>query len=249
MSEGLVIATARDRPDLWERAEDLDADVWPEYNRHGNVLNTYWGRLEREFADYQFLLYDEAKDDLVAEGHTIPFRWDGTPHGLPDGIDGLVRDAFALAADGGRPNALGALAVEIPASRQGRGLSRGMLGAMRELAVRHGLDMLAAPVRPSWKERYPLTTIEAYANWTTADGLPFDPWLRVHARLGADIVKPEPRSLLISADVPSWEEWTGLTFPETGDYVFPQGLTTVHIDTESGSGVYWEPNIWVRHRS
>jgi hypothetical protein len=247
VSEHMVIATAQERPDVWERAGGLDADVWPEYNRHGNVLNRYWGRLEEDFADYQFVLYDEGHDELLAQGHTIPFRWDGAPDGLPDGIDGLLRNAFALRESGGQPNALAALAVEIPPSNQSRGLSRAMLEGMREIAGRQRLGELVAPVRPNWKERYPLTPIERYATWTTPEGLPFDPWMRVHARMGAGILKPEPESLLISADVQSWESWTGLTFPETGDYVFPQSLTTVRIDKEVDSGVYWEPNVWMRH--
>ena len=95
----LVAVTARERPDIWSRANDLDADVWPEYNRHGNVLNRFWGRLDEDFPTHQFVLYDEARDRLLAQGHTIPFRWDGTAAGLPAGIDGLIEDAFAFAGD------------------------------------------------------------------------------------------------------------------------------------------------------
>jgi hypothetical protein len=71
--------------------------------------------------------------------------------------------------------------------------------------------------------------------------------MRVHARLGARILRPEPESLLISGAVASWESWTGLVFPESGDYVFPHGLATVRIDREADSGVYWEPNVWMNH--
>jgi len=39
--------------------------------------------------------------------------------------------------------------------------------------------------------------------------------------MGAEILKPEPHSLLISANVKSWESWNDLTFPETGDYCVP----------------------------
>ena len=51
-----------------------------------------------------------------------------------------------------------------------------------------------APFRPSWKERYPLVPIERYAAWRRADGLLFDPWMRVHERLGASVLKAEPVS-------------------------------------------------------
>src|SRR5258708_31304265 len=40
-----------------------------------------------------------------------------------------------------------------------------------------GLGLLIAPVRPSWKDRYPLIPIAEYAAWRRADGLPFDPWM------------------------------------------------------------------------
>ena len=45
---------------------------------------------------------------------------------------------------------------------------------MRDAACEHGFTELVAPVRPSWKARYPLTPMERYASWNTAQGLPFD---------------------------------------------------------------------------
>jgi hypothetical protein len=47
------------------------------------------------------------------------------------------------------------------------------------------------------------------------------------------VLKPEPRSLRISGTVGEWEEWTGMTFPDSGEYWFPGGLATVKIDRES----------------
>jgi hypothetical protein len=118
---------------------------------------------------------------------------------------------------------------------------------MRDIAERNGLESLIAPVRPNWKERYPLAPIERYAAWRRDDGLLFDPWLRVHERLGATILKTEPHSLRITGTVAEWEEWVGLAFPESGDYVFPQGLATLQIDRDEDVGRYWEPNVWMKH--
>jgi hypothetical protein len=42
-----------------------------------------------------------------------------------------------------------------------------------------------------------------------------------------------------------WEEWTGMTFPDDGDYVVPGALVPVHF--KNGRGLYVEPNVWVRH--
>jgi hypothetical protein len=72
---------------------------------------------------------------------------------------------------------------------------------MRELAGRHGLTALVAPVRPNRKDRYPLTAMDRYARWTRQDGLPFDPWMRVHARLGAETLGVCPNSNVVEGTV------------------------------------------------
>jgi GNAT superfamily N-acetyltransferase len=240
--------TCAEQPDLWARSDAEVGVVWPEYNLHGDVLNVYWGRLEEEFADFQFVLVDDEAGAVLAQGHSIPCAWDGTVAGLPAGIDGLVEDAFRLPAAGGAPNTLSALAIEIPPAHQRQGLGERMLDGMRDLAARHGLDDLIAPLRPTWKERYPLAPIERFAAWTRDDGLPFDPWVRLHVRLGGEILAPEARSLRITGTVAEWEAWTGLPLPESGSYVFPHGLAPLEVDRERDRAEYWEPNVWVRHR-
>jgi len=234
------IATVAERPDLAEPAWQRTRDVLPEYNNHGDVLNAYWGRLTQEVPEFQFHLVED-DDTILARARSIPVRWDGSDEDLPAGIDGAIARGF----DEPGANVLCALVIMIPSDLQGRGLSSAALEGMQEIARRHRLDLLIAPVRPSWKERYPLVPIERYAEWRREDGLPFDPWLRVHERLGASVVRPEPRSLRITGTVPEWEEWTGLRYPEDGEYWFPGGLATVSVS--DGIGSYWEPNVWMRH--
>jgi hypothetical protein len=236
-----------DRPELWEGISELTAGVWPEYNMHGDRINEHWPRLYEDFPEYQFVLVDDETGEVLAEGHTIPVGWDGTDEGLGPGIDATIAAGFALRDAGGKPTAVCALAAEIPPKNQRRGLSKPVLGAMSMLAREAGLTGLIAPVRPSRKDRYPTIAIERYAHWTREDGTPFDPWVRVHTGLGARIGPTIPRSLLITGTVAEWESWTEMAFPETGDYVFPAELATVHIDRERDTGEYWEPNIWIIH--
>jgi hypothetical protein len=238
----LVVASAAERPDLLERAWERTRDVIPEYNNHGDVLNRYWGRLTEELPEFQFQLVDGAEP--VARARSIPLRWDGTVGDLPAGIDGAIARGFEEEG----ANVLCALLIAVPRSEQSRGVSRIALEGMVGIARAHGFPDLIAPVRPSWKERYPLTPIERYAAWRRDDGLPFDPWMRVHARMGAEILQPESESLRITGTVAEWESWTEMAFPESGEYVFPHGLAPLTIDREANRGSYWEPNVWMRHR-
>jgi hypothetical protein len=173
--------------------------------------------------------------------------WDGADETLPDGFDAAIAGAFAAVRGRHELNTLCALAAESPRDGRRQGLAVQLLEAMRTIAARHGLARFVAPVRPSWKERYPTIPIERYVRWRRPDGQLLDPWMRVHERMGARVSTVLPRSLRITGSVAEWERWTGLAFPETGDYVFPEGLATVHVDREADIGSYWEPNVWMVH--
>jgi hypothetical protein len=92
-----------------------------------------------------------------------------------------------------------------------------------------------------------LTPIERYVAWRREDGQLLEPWMRLHERLGARVSTPLPRSLRITGTVAEWEGWTRMSFPETGDYVFPEGLDLLHVDRARDVGEYWEPNVWMVH--
>jgi GNAT superfamily N-acetyltransferase len=236
-----------ERSDLWKDTALITREVWPEYNLHSEDPNRYWDRLFDEFPEFQFVLYDEDEQKVIAEGHTIPCAWDGTREGLGDGINAILAAAFQAREAGRAPAALCALAAEVRPRFQGGGLANRMLEVMADLTRDAGLNYLIAPVRPSVKDRYPITPIEQYVSWTRENGEPFDPWIRIHTRRGGEIVKPIPHSMRITGTVAEWEEWTGMRFPGDGRYTFPAGLATVEIDHGQDRGTYWEPNVWIVH--
>ena len=243
----VTVVRYSERPELWEQIAQLPDEAWPEYNVHGEVINRYWPLLYERYADYQFVLYDGERDEVLAEGQTIPCAWDGTLHGLGPGIDDTMTNAFGLHESGGRPDTLCALAAKIPRRHQEKRLAAVVLTGMADIARQSRLRSLIAPVRPNRKDRYPITPIERYVRWTRDDGSAFDPWIRVHLRLGATLGPSLPRSMRIAAGVAEWETWTGMRFPESGDYVFPAGLAPLHVDIERDLGEYWEPNVWLVH--
>ena len=237
-----AVVSLAERPDL-DRPLGLER-VWPEFVTHGDVTNLYWDRLYEDLPEFQLVLVDDESGEVLGRGNTIPFEWDGSVSGLPAGVDGVLERAFEA---GGTPNTLSALVAIVAPEHQGKGLSAVVIKGMRGAAAQHGLGSLVAPVRPTRKELYPLTSMERYAAWRRPDGLPFDPWIRLHERIGGEILGVASDSLVVTGSVAEWEEWVGMAFPETGDYVVPGALVPVHIDREVDEGRYAEPNLWMRH--
>ena len=232
-----------DRPDLLERRyEELTRPTFPEYMNQNEPGDLYWDRLYTDFPDFQVALVDD--DELLAEAHAVPLPWDGTLDDLPSGWE----EGFVRGMTSDRPHtALMAVAISVAPRRQGRRLSSRMVASFTDNARAARLDEgVLAPVRPTWKERYPLIPIKRYASWRRADGSHFDPWLRVHELVGGEILAPAPESMTIHGSPIEWQEWTGMAFPEDGTYVFPGCLAPVTF--VDGVGTHVEPNVWVHHR-
>jgi hypothetical protein len=52
----------------------------------------------------------------------------------------------------------------------------------------------------------------------------------------------------ITGTVAQWEAWTGLSMPDSGDYVVPGALVPITVDQPRDEGRYVEPNVWMHHR-
>ena len=165
----------------WEERSELARlgpaaeDVWPEYNLHGDVFVEWWTPLLEELPDYQFALFDEDAGVVLAEAHTGPLAWNGDDRELPAGVDDALQRAVKAGRDETGVDTLCAFAAEVALAARQRGLAAQLLAGMNELARRQRLRRVIAPVRPSWKERYPLAPIERYVTWRRADGQLLDP--------------------------------------------------------------------------
>ena len=233
-----------DRPDLREiRYEVLSARTFPEFMHHNQSGTLYWRRLYDEYPDFQLALLD-GRDELIAELHSLPVPWDGTLEDLPSGWDAVFPRAFDNAVEA---TALAALAISVLPARQGERLSSRMIDAMRTAGREHGLAQLIAPVRPTLKERYPLIPIERYMTWRRPDGAHFDPWIRIHERVGGRILAPAPESMTMEAPVADWEDWTGVPLPDDGHYIVPGMLAPLVV--RDGVGRHIEPNVWLVHEN
>jgi GNAT superfamily N-acetyltransferase len=230
----LAVVTHAEHPEL----RGTLPRIWPEYMRHDPVVETFWPRLYEVYPDFQMWLVDTDAKETIGYACTLPVRWDGVPQ--PRGIDWAMSNGA-----GGEPTTLCAIVAGVVPAHRGQGLGGVVLGRMVGLAAAHGFDCVIAPVRPTRKENYPLIPIERYVRWRREDGYLYDPWLRTHERLGAELLEIAPRSLTITGSREEWEEWTDLQYPEDGDYVVPGALMPVRF--QDGRGTYAEPNVWMRH--
>lgn len=240
------IVTLQDRPELADLFFVQKERIWPEFMFHDRYADELWHHLLEDWPEFQIYLLDEEAQP-VAVAQTIPCTWDGTMDGLPIGwADSLVRAVDDLNA-GRTPDTLTAIEIAIQPEYRGQGVSYRMLKAARALAEEKGFQAVIVAVRPSLKSRYPITPMEQYVRWQRDDGAPFDPWLRAHWRVGAEILNVAHPSMVIEGSVDDWEQWTGMAFPDSGDYIVPDALAPIHVDRIMNVGRYIEPNIWVHH--
>ncbi|HJS19223.1 MAG TPA: hypothetical protein VJ785_10770 [Anaerolineales bacterium] len=244
------IISPNDLDDYRDRAGDIAEASWPEFMLQDPIANENWHELFDRFNVYQFALLDTQTERMAAMANSLPFYWEQPLEDLPEGgWDWVFVKAIEDHKAGITPNIQSAIQINIHPDYQSQGLSGMMVQAMRAIAISRCFENLVAPVRPNQKSSYPLTSIDDYILWTTNEGLPFDAWLRVHARLGGRIIKPCHEAMTIRGTRAEWEEWTGLRFPQSGPYVILGALNPIEMNVENDEGIYIEPNVWMVHRT
>src|SRR5262249_17766718 len=159
----LQFPTRAERPDKLPHAASLRATPKPAFLNEGDVLKRLFGRVVAEYPEVLFYAWDDEREEVIGVGHAIPAAWDGDNANLPGrwplGPEGRLVQAPPT------PTVLCALGITIADEWRGQGLSRRMIERMAEIGRDHGLDTLIAPVRPTLKDRYPLTPIDRYLDW------------------------------------------------------------------------------------
>jgi GNAT superfamily N-acetyltransferase len=251
----LVVAPFAERPELRDRVfgGEIQSAV-PEFMRHDPAGALYFadGMLD-QYREFGLVAVDPAEPGRpVARAFSVPFAFrDGRVEReeLPArGWDAVIRWGAEDQLAGRASNTVSALEIMVAPHLHGRGISQRMRVAMRDNVRRLGFADLYAPLRPTLKEKEPRTPFAEYAARRRGDGLPWDPWVRVHVRAGARIVKPAPISMVVAGTIAEWSEWTGMNFAHSGDIIVPGALSPVHVSVEQDHAVYVEPNLWVHHR-
>jgi GNAT superfamily N-acetyltransferase len=248
MSDDILITTLAQRPEYVTRIYEMD-DPWPEFMAKDPAANALFHRVGAEFPEY-CLIATLPDGTPVARGRSVPFAYgvEGRETLPEGGWDRVMVWASNDRYSGRDTNLASALEIAIAPAYLGKGLSYRMLAALRDAVRAAGHDTLVAPVRPNGKDRDHLRTpMTEYARLTRADGLPVDPWLRVHVRAGGRIVKVAPTSMVVPGSLAQWRSWTGLPFAEAGEVEVPGALVPVLCQPAHDYAVYVEPNVWVEH--
>lgn len=244
MSE-IVITTLAERPEITSVLGNF-WKVWPRFMLEDLIGDALIAQVAQEFGDQCLVATEDG--ELVAHARSLPFAFpteDRTE--LPSrGWDQVLQWGMEDHRLGRETNVSSALEVMIKPTHHGRGLSHRMVQGMRDAVKAKGHTALYAPVRPNGKADAHLP-MSQYVAMTREDGLPIDPWLRVHVRAGGKIIKVAPASMVVAASLAEWREWTGLPFDSTGEVVVPGALVPVLADVAHDRAIYVEPNVWVRH--
>ena len=244
----LSIRSRAESPELKKAACSIEQAAWNElgYLNYTRAHYELYSNLLDEYAEYQLCLVDEERGYPVAAANCVPIQCSGPDDLPPEGWDWVVERAEETRKRG-RANALGALAISVPAIYRSKGYARLMIRALLDLAAEKGLNGLVAPVRPSAKARHPRVPIDNYITWTDSLGRPFDPWLRSHLSAGGKLVGPCERSMVVNEHIGFWENWTKQKFDRSGAYELEGALVPVEINLDRQMGCYEEPNVWVAY--
>ena len=152
----LAFVTHAEHPELKKTVPD----IWPEFMAHDPVVQSFWPQLYDQYPDFQLWVIDRDAGRRATVGYacSVPVGWNETPS--PRGIDWALTDGVEAA-----PTTLCAIVAGVVPDYRGLGIAETILRRLAAIGAGHGLDALVAPVRPTWKERYPLVALDRYVGW------------------------------------------------------------------------------------
>jgi GNAT superfamily N-acetyltransferase len=221
----------------------IEDQVWPTFNQlaDGSIGIDY---------DPNLHLVAQIKDtgQLVATIDAIEIDWDGNPDTLPKRgwteiiEDGLIREELDQEI---QTDWVAALGTSVLPDYQKFGLSKKLLEELIKKAKALGYKGMIAPVRPIYRFRMPDLTINEYSQVRLDNGEHFDPWLRIHERIGGKIIGVCPASAVFSAPLNDWQDWSKMKLPESGRLLVPNAIN--YLEIKDGVGVLKEDSVWVLH--
>ncbi len=235
--------TYAEAPYLAKSADEIGYALCPGFLlTNPNDINN-WPRLRQEFAAYQVVIVDDNQQQPIGVINTVPLNWQASLEYLPEeGWDW----ALANAELGGNWHCILFIAI-IPAYR-GQQLAEKAVQIAKQLGQTYGHQGTIVPVRPTRKKCFPTMSMAAYLEKHHEDGRVYDPWLRLHLKLGAKIIKICHRAMTITLSLEEWFKYGAVPHKDDPqELIVPDGLVPVRIISGKNIGIYEEPNVWLVH--
>jgi hypothetical protein len=234
---------------LGQETAALTSLVWPNYLVLDSDIPEPGLKFEINEQEFirRFPVWGIRRDDnreLVAYMNAVLLAVDFASETLPN--DGW-RFAIQSAASKAKPNCLCLLVGNVNPAARGAGLSQILINHAKQATLESGFNTMIAPVRPILKYKFPEMPMEEYVHKKNELGEVFDPWINMHVKSGGQIVNVCSESVVVTATLAKWREWTGLPLTAPGPVLLPGGLVRLEVDVEKGVGIYREPNVWLAY--
>jgi hypothetical protein len=193
------------------------------------------------------------ESQLIGHGIATRIEWSGNASDLPMGWQGSVREAFQNSAGQRRRcNTLVGLFVKVEDEYRGHQWAERILRDMKRIGQSSGMTSLIIPLRlPSHYEReYAEVSIEQLANLRRDDGQYFDHWLRLHVRLGAEIIGCSSRSHQHAMNLDDFvRQFECPELGQTGYHLVARNdeWYRAFVDLERDVAFINQGCVWVRH--
>lgn len=228
-------------PEFMQQAHELGGELTPAFLLSDPVSTDLWPRLSIDYAEHQLAVIDETRQTAIGVVNSIPLPWSRPLSELPDeGWD------WALANANASGNWQCALLAAILPEYRGRGLAEQALTAAKQLGRRFGHQGMLVPVRPTRKSEFVHMPMTEYLEKRKEDGTLFDPWIRLHLTLGAELLHVCQRAMSIKLTWDQWIEYGAEPSSEADELVIADGLVPIRRQAD-GTGLYVEPNVWMVH--
>lgn len=174
-----------------EQMDRLFAAGFPAFITADPEVKKYIARVRDYFPQLDVILVGD-EGQPAATGWGVPIPWTDQVEDLPPSFADILRGAVEAHESGADTNAFVICGGVVHPELKGTGTASELVRALIKTGQNHGLTRVLAPLRPTRKHLYPLIRIEEYAAWIRNDGLPFDPWLRLHVRAGGRVIALAP---------------------------------------------------------
>lgn len=197
---------------------------------------------------------ETSSQELVGHGVTTRLNWDRNPATVPDGWQGSVRRSYVNAhVDGAPRNTLVGLFIRVEESSRQHGWAGNLIGEMKRLAHRRGMEALIIPLRPPlrYEKEYAALPLTEFAALRRPDGQPLDHWIRIHVRLGAKVIGLCETSHQHALPLKDFRQLVSQDPIARSGYLLVRqkdgGWYNVYVDLEREFALINQGCVWVEH--